>query len=92
MQGDEVISTDAKKARVLTTTFFPSLPTATSLEQERIEHTWSTHRPPRPEDPELVTPLEVLSATQAMRMYAAPRLDGIPAICLKCVVAFCSHG
>ena len=85
VQGDEVISTDTEKVRVLTTTFFPSLPAVTSLEQERIEHAWSTHRPPEPEDSELVTPLEVLSAIRAMRMDAAPGFDGIPLICLiKC--------
>ena len=83
MQGDEVISTDAEKVRVLTTTFFPSLPAMTSPEQERIEHARSTHRPPRPEDSELVTPLEVLSVIWAMRMDAALGLDGIPMICLK---------
>ena len=82
-QGDEVISTDAEKARVLTTTFFPSLPAVTSPAQERVEHAWRTHRPPGPEDSELVTPLEVLSAIRAMRMDAAPGLDGIPVICLK---------
>ena len=82
-QGDEVISTDAEKARVLTTIFFPSLPAATSPVQERIEHAWSTHRPPGPEDSELVTPLEVLSVIRAMRMDAAPGLDGILVICFK---------
>ena len=46
VQGDTVISTDEEKAQVLTTTFFPSLPTATSRTQETIEHAWSTHRPP----------------------------------------------
>ena len=38
MQGDEVISTNEEKARVLTTTFFPSLLAAMSPEQKRIEY------------------------------------------------------
>ena len=78
-----MISIDAEKARVLTTTFFPSFPVATSPVQERIEHAWSTHRPPGPEDLKLVTPLEILSAIWAMRMDAVQGLDGILAICLK---------
>ena len=60
-QGNEVISTDEEKARVLSTTFFHSLPPTTELEHETLEHAWSTHRPPGPERLELVTPREILS-------------------------------
>ena len=87
MQGDEVISTDEEKDQMLTTTFFSPLPAATSPKQERIEHAWSTHRPPGPEDSELVIPLEVHSAIRAMHMDAALGLDGILVICLK---TFCN--
>ena len=71
VQGDDVTSIDEEKARVLTTTFFPSFLAATSPKQERIEYGWSTHRPLGPEDSELVTPLEVLSAIRAMHMDVA---------------------
>ena len=82
-QGNEVISTDEEKARVLSTTFFPSLPPTTEPEHETLEHAWSTHRPPGPERLELVTPREILSTIQAMRADAAPGLDRIPGRCIK---------
>ena len=68
---------------MLATTFFPSLPIATSLTQKTIEHAWSTHRPLGPKEFEKVTPRGILSAILSMRFDAAPGVDGIPVICLK---------
>lgn len=55
-----------------------------------MENAQSTHRPLGPEDSELVTPLEGLSAIQAMNVDAAFGLDGIPVICSKncCSILF----
>ena len=78
VQGDTVISTDEEKAQVLTTTFFPSLPTVMSPTQETIEHAWSSHRPLGPEECEKVTPREILSVIQSMRIAAAPRCGWDP--------------
>ena len=86
VQGDIVISTDEEKAQVLTTTFFPSLPIATSPTQKTIEHAWSTHRHPSPEECEKVTPKEILSVIQSMHIDIAPGVDGIPVICLRKVL------
>ena len=47
-QGDEVISIDEEKARVLLTIFFPSLPPTTEPKHQTLEHAWSIHRPQAP--------------------------------------------
>lgn len=78
-----MISKDEEKARILKISSFPSLLEAPIPEQERIEHTWSTHGALGPEDCELVTPQEILSAIRAMRSDAALGLSWIPVICWK---------
>ena len=80
VQGDTVISTDEEKAQVLTTIFLPSFPLAINPTQKTIEPAWSSHRPPALEECEKVTPREILSVIQPMRIDAAPRVDGIPVI------------
>ena len=77
-------ATDEEKAAMLAETFFPPLPPAgADSRTEAIEHAWSTHRPPGPNEVEPSSLVEIDSAIRRLRAKAAAGLDGIPAVCIK---------
>ena len=80
----EIAITDEEKAALLAETFFPRLPPAgADSRTEAIEHAWSTHRPPGPEEVESSSMEEIDSAIRRLRAKAAAGMDGIPAVCIK---------
>ena len=82
--GEKIAVTDEEKATLLAETFFPPFPPAgADSRTEAIEHAWSTHRPPDPEEVEPSSLAEIDSAIRRLRAKAAAGLDGIPAVCIK---------
>ena len=77
-------STDQEKAATLARVFFPALPPASSDQQEEeLDSSWATHRPPGPVEYKPVTSEEISRTIKHIRVSAAPGLDGISTLCLK---------
>ena len=79
-----IASTDQEKTAALAKVFFPALPPASpDLQEEELDSTWATHRPPGPVEHEPVTSEELRRMIKRIRVSAAPGLDRISALCLK---------
>ena len=77
-------STDQEKATALAKAFFPPLPPASPNQQEEeLDTSWATHRPPGPVEHEPVTSEELRRAIKRLRVSAAPGLDRVSVLCLK---------
>ena len=85
-QGEQTIATDVGKAEALAGVFFPQLPPQRTVEQQGIDDSWSTSKPPGFSERIGFSPSEVITAVRRQRSDAALGRNEIsPRLFRKCL-------
>ena len=85
-QGEQTIVTDDGKAEALVGVFFPQLPPQRIVEQQEIDDSWNTSKPPSFSEKIGFSSSEVITAVRRQRPGAAPGRNKIsPRLVRKCL-------